>query len=138
MLNDENKASCVAMCQAMLSHDKGMNSAFFLSIVTMDETWMPMFNPETKRQSAQWKHTDSPPLKKFRVTTSAEKMMVATFWDSEGAILTHCVPKSTTVTGETYEDVLHTTLLPALREKRPKKAAAVFFCHNNAPPHRAA
>ena len=62
MLTDEKKASRVAVCQAMLSHDKGMNSAFFSSIVTMDETWMPMFNPETKRQSAQWKHTDSLPL----------------------------------------------------------------------------
>ena len=93
-LTDENKASRVAMYQAMLSCDKGMNSAFFSSIVTMDETWMPMFNPETKRQSAQWKHTDSPPAKKFWVTASAEK------------ILNHCLPKSTTVTGETYEDVL--------------------------------
>jgi len=106
MLTDENKASRIAMWQAMLSHDKGMNSAFFSSIVTMDETWMPMFNPETKRQLAQWKHTDSPPPKKFRVSASAEKMMLAMFWDSEGVILTHCVPKSTTVTGQTYEDVL--------------------------------
>ena len=64
-----------------------------------------MFNPETKRQSAQWKHTDSPPPKKFRVTASAEKKMVAMFWDSEDVILTHCVPKSTTVTDETYEEV---------------------------------
>ena len=67
---------------------------------------MLIFNPETKRQSAQWKHTDSPPLKKFWVTASAEKMMVAMFWGSKGVILTHCIPKSTTVTGETYEDVL--------------------------------
>jgi len=71
----------------MLSRDKGMNSAFFASIVIMDETWMPMFNPETKWKSAQWKHTDSPPPKKFRVTISAEKMMVAMFRDSEGVIL---------------------------------------------------
>jgi len=34
--------------------------------------------------------------------------------------------------------VLRTKFLPALREKRPKKAAAVFFNHENAPPHRAA
>jgi len=93
-------------CQTMLSRDKGKNSAFFSSVVTMVETWVPMFNPETKRQSAQWKHTDSPPPKKFRVTTSAEKMMVAMFWDSEGVVLTHCVPKGTTVTGQSYEDVL--------------------------------
>jgi len=97
MLTDEIKASCVAICQAMLSRDKGMNSAFFSSVVTMDETWMPVFNPETKWQSAQWKHTYSLPLKKFRVTASTEKMMVAMFWDSEGVMLTRCVPKSTTV-----------------------------------------
>ena len=72
----------------------------------MDETWMPMFTSETKRQSAQWKYTDSPPPKKFQITASAEKIMVAMFWDSEGVILTRCIPKSTTVTGETYEDVL--------------------------------
>ena len=137
MLTNENKASPVAMCHAMLSLDKGMNSAFFSSIVTMDETWMPMFNPEIKQHSAQWKHTDSPPLKKFQVTANAEKMMVAMFWDSEGVILNHCVPKSTTVRGETYEDVLQKTFLPALGEKRPQKAAAVFFHHDNAPPHRA-
>ena len=106
MLTDENKASRAAMCQAMLSSKKGMNSALFSSFITMDETRMPTFNPETKQQSAQWKHTDSPPTKKFRVTASAKKMMVAMFWDSEGVILTHCVPKSTTVTGETYENVL--------------------------------
>jgi len=135
MLTDENKASRVAMCQAMLSRDKGMNSAFFSSVVTMDETWMPVFNPET--QSAQWKHTNSLPPKKFRVINSAEKMMVAMFWDSEGMILTHCVPKGTTVTGKTYENVLRTKFLPALREKWPKKAAAVLF-HHNTPPHRAA
>ena len=66
---------------------------------------MPMFNPETKRQSAQWMRTDSPPPMKFRVTASAEKMMVGKFWDSEGVILTHCVHKSTTVKCETYENV---------------------------------
>jgi len=138
MLTDENKASRVAMCQAMLSRDKGMNSAFFSSIVKMDETWMPMFNPETKRNSAQWKHTDSPPPKKFLFSASAEKMMVAMFWESEGVILTHCVPKSTRVMGQTYEDVLRTKFIPALREKRPKNVAAVFFHHENAPPHLAA
>ena len=101
MLTNENKASCVAMCQAMLSRDKGMNNAFFSSVVTMDETWMSMFNPETKWKSARWKHTDSPPPKKFRVTASAEKMMVAMFWDNEGVILIHCIPKITTMMGET-------------------------------------
>jgi hypothetical protein len=37
--------------------------------------------------------------KKIRVSASAEEMMVAMFWDSDGVILTHCVAKGTTVTG---------------------------------------
>jgi len=60
------------------------------------------------------------------------------FWNRKGVILTHCVPKSATVTGETYEDVLRKKFLPALHEKRPKMAAAVFFNHDKAPPHREA
>ncbi|XP_068081357.1 protein GVQW3-like [Anabrus simplex] len=96
MLTDDHKAARVACCQAMLTRNDSMNGTFFSSIVTMDETWTPFFNPETKRQSAQWKHTDSPPPKKFRVSASAEKMMMSMFWDSKGVILTHCVPKGTT------------------------------------------
>jgi hypothetical protein len=55
MLADDHKAARVAICQAMLTHDEGMNGTSFSSIVTMDEIWMPFFNPETKRQSAQWR-----------------------------------------------------------------------------------
>src|SRR5215469_8463123 len=51
----------------------------------------------------------------------ARVVMVAMFWDNEGVILM-----------KTYEDVLRTKFLPALREKRPKKAAAVPFHHDNA------
>ena len=91
MLTDENKASRVAMCQAMLSRDKGMNSAFFSSVVTMDETWMAMFNPETKRQSAQWKHTDSPLPKKFPVTASAEKLLLDDRLCIRVHLMTDCV-----------------------------------------------
>ena len=69
-----------------------------------------------------------------RVYDSSKK---ATFWDSEGVILTHWFPKGTKVIVEGYEDVLWTKCLPALREKRPK-TAAVLFHQDNVPPIRAA
>jgi hypothetical protein len=109
----------------MLPRDKGMNSAFFSSIVTIDETVMPMVNSETRRQLDQWKHTDSPPPRKFRVTACAEKMVVAMFWESEGVILTHCVPNSKTVTGETYEDVLR--FFQHCVKNGPKRQMRNFF-----------
>ncbi|XP_049846625.1 protein GVQW3-like [Schistocerca gregaria] len=73
MLTDDHMAARVACCQALLTHDDSMNGTSFSLVVTMDETWMPFFNPETKRQSAQWKHRDSLLPKKFWVTTSADK-----------------------------------------------------------------
>ncbi|XP_005095693.1 protein GVQW3-like [Aplysia californica] len=33
---------------------------FLTHIVTGDETWLPHSTPESKQQSMQWKHTDSP------------------------------------------------------------------------------
>jgi hypothetical protein len=60
------------------------------------------------------------------------------FWDSISVILILCVPKGSTVTGETYGDVLRAKFLPAMREKRPKKDAAVLFHQDNASPRRAA
>ena len=61
----------------------------------------------------------------------------AMFWDSEGVILAHFVPKGTIVTGQSYEDVLRRKCLPALREKRPKMLQLCSFI-KTAPAHRAA
>ncbi|KAJ4429904.1 hypothetical protein ANN_22108 [Periplaneta americana] len=59
-LTNDHKAARVVSCQAMLTRDDSMNRIFFSSNVTMDETWMQFFNPETKRWSAQWKRIHSP------------------------------------------------------------------------------
>ena len=88
---------------------------------------MPMFNPETKRQLAHWKHTHTPPPKNFRVTASAEKMMVDMFWDSEGVILTHCVPKSTTVMGETMKMCYKRSFFQHCVKNGPKRLQLCSF-----------
>ena len=44
---------------------------FHARFVTVDETWVHHFTPETKRANFQWKHSDSPPPKKAKVSLSA-------------------------------------------------------------------
>jgi hypothetical protein len=78
---------------------------FLEKLVTMDETWIPLFNPESKRQSKQWKHSDS------------EKILWSVFWDQKGVILSYPLPKGMTITGECYRDILKNQLLPAVAEK---------------------
>ena len=46
-----------------------------------DESWISCYDPETKRQSYQWKHVDSPRPKKARQSKSTHKLlMIPFFW----------------------------------------------------------
>jgi len=38
---------------------------FLSQILTMDETWLYHYDPETKQQSMEWRHSGSPHPKKF-------------------------------------------------------------------------
>ncbi|XP_045118427.1 protein GVQW3-like [Portunus trituberculatus] len=42
------------------------DSAFLNKVVTCDERWVFTYDPESKRQSAQWKHANSPGPKRQR------------------------------------------------------------------------
>ena len=69
MLDKSKKEIRITCSEEMLTrHHSDLH--FLEKLVTMDETWIPLFNPETKRQSERWKHSHSPPPKKFRVGAS--------------------------------------------------------------------
>jgi hypothetical protein len=53
-----------------------------------------------------WKRPTSPVAKKFRSQPSAPKIMLTLFWDMEGAILVHFIPKDETVNSQNYCGVL--------------------------------
>ena len=93
------------------------NDVDFLNlIVTMDETWVLFYDPETKQQSMEWRHSGSPRPKKFRVQKSAGKVLASVFWDYDGVIMIDFLDKGRTITGDYYS-----TLLTTLREKKNKK-----------------
>jgi hypothetical protein len=88
-------------------------------------SWVRQF--KERRTSYENKPKEPRPRTSRSEDMIARMEQMAMFWDSEGVTLTHCVPKGTTVTVETYEDVLRTTFLPALCEKRSKKMQLCFF-----------
>jgi len=53
--------------------------------VTMDETWLYYYDPETKQQSLEWWHSGSPRPKKFRVQKSAGKVLASWFFEIKTA-----------------------------------------------------
>ena len=106
-------------------------------LVTIDETWLYHYDPETKQQSMQWRHSGSPRPKKFRVQKSARKVLASIFLDQDGILLIDYLPKGQTINAEYYLSLL-VQLKDILKEKpRGKVTKVVLFLHDNAPAHRA-
>ena len=74
-------------------------------LVTCNESWIYCYDPETKRQSSQWKHAGSPRPKKARQSKSTHKLLMIPFFDSTGMIYMHWVPTGPTVNKEYYVEV---------------------------------
>ena len=53
--------------------------AVFDVLVTCDESWIYWYDPETKRQSSQWKHAGSPRPKKASQSKSTHKLLMILF-----------------------------------------------------------
>ena len=88
------------------------------ALVTCDESWIYCYDPESKRQSFQWKHAGSPRPKKARQSKSTQKLMMIPFFDSKGMIYLHWVPSGQTVNKEYYVEVLR-EFRKRFRRKRP-------------------
>ena len=86
-----------------------------------NESWTYSYDPETKRQSSQWKHADSPRPKKARQSKSTHKLLMIPFFDSSGIIYMHWIPSGQTVNKEYYVDVLR-----EFRKRLRRKRLALF------------
>jgi len=107
---------------------------FLSRLVTMDETWLYHYDPETKQQSMEWWHSSSPRPKKFQVQKSAGKVLTSIFWDQDSILLIDYLPKGQTINAEYYSSLL-VQLKDILKEKcRRKVTKGVLFFHN-APAH---
>jgi len=86
-LTEEQKQRRVTICQDLLERQDILGH-----VITGDETWVYQYDPETKRQSAQWKPANSPQPKKFHWSKSRVKTMLLTFFDIRGIVHYEFVP----------------------------------------------
>lgn len=70
-------------------------------LISNDETRIFLFDPESKKQSWQWKTDGSPPPKVWWAK-SIGKLMYIFFMDWAGMLLQHAVPLNTTGNTECY------------------------------------
>jgi len=64
------------------------NKTYFVHrFITMDETWIHHYTPESKQQSKQWTEASCSAPKKTRSVPSAGNVMALVFWDAKGIYL---------------------------------------------------
>jgi hypothetical protein len=102
-LSSDHKRARQTICQEHLDPPAHEGDAFLHRIVTGDESWVYHYEPQSKRQSMQWKHPLSLANKKFKTQASAGKVI---FWDVQ--------EKGQTVTTAQYGDMLVNELKRAI------------------------
>jgi len=88
-LNADQKRQRCQSSEHFLEFFRRDPNGFLSRLVTMDETWLYHYDPETKQQSMEWRNSGSRRPKKFRVQNSAGKVLVSIFWDQDGIIPLH-------------------------------------------------
>jgi len=138
-LTEERKRQRLDVCSRHLSRYHEESDNFLQQIVTGDETLIHSYEPESKRQSMQWKHPLSPVAKIFKMQPSEGKLMLTVISDSQEPILKTYQERGTTVTSATYCDILQGELKRTFCSKRRGKVSEkILLFHNNARLHTAA
>jgi histone-lysine N-methyltransferase SETMAR len=114
---------------------KSNPTEFLRRFITVDETWVHHYTPETKQQSKQWTVKGEPAPKKAKTVASASKFMSTVFWYARVIIFIDYLQKGKTITGVYYANLLE-KLNEEIKRKRPHLAKKkVLFHQDNAPVH---
>ena len=105
-LTPDQKLTRLVMSEANLARFEAEPDRFVERFLTQDECWVHHFEPETKMQSMQWKHSTSPAPKKAKVVSSAGKVMASVFWDAKGIVFIDYLQKGKTINEEYYVKLL--------------------------------
>jgi hypothetical protein len=122
------------VCQGLLNHYEGEGDSFLDRIITGRETWCHQYEPESKRQSMEWQHTNSPTKERFKTHPSAGKVMSTVFWDRKGGILLYFLEPRQTINSD-YYIVTMTKLKAQISRFRLEKKTTFLLQHDNTRPH---
>ena len=81
LLTPDNKRNPETISEQCLTRFKRNPKKFLRRLVTIDETWIHWYTPETKQQSKQWISPDESAPKKAKTVPSAGKVMATVCWN---------------------------------------------------------
>jgi histone-lysine N-methyltransferase SETMAR len=87
LLTADQKRTRMKISEQCLERFTKNKTDFVRRFITMDETWIHHYAPESKPQSKQWTEAGCSTPKKTRSVPSAGKIMASVFWDAVGIFL---------------------------------------------------
>jgi [histone H3]-lysine36 N-dimethyltransferase SETMAR len=126
---DDNR---VHLCQELLKNPR--DHRFWRRIVTGDEKWVFLRNPDNRKQ---WVPRGQDTQAQVKQDRFGKKVMLSVWWNVDGILHFELVPEGRAVTGVLYAEQLervHVILVqkyPALTNRK-----RVLLQHDNAPAHR--
>jgi histone-lysine N-methyltransferase SETMAR len=106
-------------------------------IITVDETWIYEYDPESKMESMQWVKTGENAPRKFKRQRVQTKLMATIFWDAEGILLIDYLPKGSTMNAIYYASLISKVRSIVLEKRRGKLSRGILLLQDNAPCHTA-
>ena len=119
LLIEEQKTQRLKCARERLKTYKGCNSRVVSNLLTGDETWVHMFEPQRRTDNKQWKRKDQ--KRPCIVKISSKKIFYATFFNSSGPVVQVPCPSGHTVTGRFYKNSALKKVKEFYNKKRPSK-----------------
>jgi len=106
LLTADQKHTRMKISEQCLKRFNKNKTDFMCRFITMDDTWIHHYTPESKEQSKEWTEGGYSAPKKRRSVPSAGKVMASVFWNAEGILFIDYLEKGKTITGEYYSNLL--------------------------------
>ena len=137
LLTEEQKTQRLKCARELLKTYKGCNSRVISNLLTGDETWVHMSEPQRRANDKQWKQKDKKRPCIAKRTISSKKLLYAIFFNSSGPVVQVPCPSGHTVTGRFYKNSVLKKVKKFYNKKRPSKGwSGVHLLHDNASSHK--
>ena len=137
LLTEEQRIQRLKFARELLKSYKGSNSPVISNLLTGDETWMHMFEPQRMADNKQWKRKNKKRPCIAKRTISSKKIVYAIFFNSSGPVVQVPCPSGHTVTGRFYKNSVLKKVKEFYNKKWPSKGwSGVHLLHDNASCHK--
>ena len=136
LLTEEQKTQRLKCARELLKTYKGCNSRVISNLLTGDETWVHMFEPQRRADNKQWKGKDQKRPCIAKRIIRPKQMLYAIFFNSSGPVVQVPCPSGHTVTGQFYKNSVLKKVKEFYNKKRPSKGwSSAHLLHDNASSH---